>query len=392
MHDIEPIEKAESILLPEGHHFDAERVRFINRWDSGDLLAVPGSGKTTALRAKLYCMAQNLPLDDGKGILAISHTNVAVEELKNKLQHHCPQLFEYPNFVGTIQDFVDTFLALPYYIQRYGHKVDVIDADRYEQLCEIKMRYAKEELELDKALEKEWIITNGIGGFASSTIIGANTRRYHGLLIAPLMPPARRTLILSKLDESIEIDNWKDEQHKKHGLKTIRINCFKSDMEYIKNSIFNSELINIFDLSCINWFECDKFSICTNIIKSVCDYYNINSNINKTEIANHFNLCLNTICKYLKKGNEFGWCKYDPKESLSERSRKLGIKNSFKVGIYKDKEGNLFAIKPVCTHLGCELSWNNLAKTWDCPCHGSRFTYTGESIYEPSIKNLKLIN
>ena len=136
------IEKAESILLPEGHHFDAERVRFINRWDSGDLLAVPGSGKTTALRAKLYCMAQNLPLDDGKGILAISHTNVAVEELKNKLQHHCPQLFEYPNFVGTIQDFVDTFLALPYYIQRYGHKVDVIDADRYEQLCEIKMRYA----------------------------------------------------------------------------------------------------------------------------------------------------------------------------------------------------------------------------------------------------------
>ena len=138
------------------------------------------------------------------------------------------------------------------------------------------------------------------------------------------------------LEESIEIDNWKDEQHKKHGLKTIRINCFKSDMEYIKNSIFNSELINIFDLSCINWFECDKFSICTNIIKSVCDYYNINSNINKTEIANHFNLCLNTICKYLKKGNEFGWCKYDPKESLSERSRKLGIKNSFKVGIYKD--------------------------------------------------------
>lgn len=134
------IEKAEKILLPEGHHFDAERVRFINRWDSGDLLAVPGSGKTTALRAKLYCMAQHLPLDDGKGILAISHTNVAVEELKNKLQHHCPQLFEYPNFVGTIQDFVDTFLALPYYIQKYGHKVDVIDADRYEQACVALMK------------------------------------------------------------------------------------------------------------------------------------------------------------------------------------------------------------------------------------------------------------
>lgn len=138
----EYIDRSEELLLPEGCHFDDERVSFIRRMESGDLLAVPGSGKTTALRAKLYCMAQNLPLDEGRGILAISHTNVAVEELKNKLQHHCPQLFEYPNFIGTIQDFVDTFLAIPYYIQRYGHKVDVVDADRYEQLCEIKMRYA----------------------------------------------------------------------------------------------------------------------------------------------------------------------------------------------------------------------------------------------------------
>lgn len=42
------------------------------------------------------------------------------------------------------------------------------------------MRFTKEDLELEKGIEKEWIITNGIGGFASSTIIGANTRKYHG--------------------------------------------------------------------------------------------------------------------------------------------------------------------------------------------------------------------
>ena len=72
-----------------------------------------------------------------------------------------------------------------------------------------KMKFAKENLNLEKGLNKEWVITNGLGGFASSTIIGANTRRYHGLLIAPLMPPARRTLILSKLDESIEINGNK---------------------------------------------------------------------------------------------------------------------------------------------------------------------------------------
>ncbi len=71
------------------------------------------------------------------------------------------------------------------------------------------MKFTKENLELQEGLKKEWLITNGIGGFASSTIIGANTRKYHGLLIAPLVPPARRFLILSKVDESIEIEGEK---------------------------------------------------------------------------------------------------------------------------------------------------------------------------------------
>jgi glycogen debranching enzyme, putative len=67
------------------------------------------------------------------------------------------------------------------------------------------VKYTNEDINLENGIQKEWIITNGIGGFASSTIIGANTRKYHGLLIAPLTPPARRYLILSKVDESIEI-------------------------------------------------------------------------------------------------------------------------------------------------------------------------------------------
>ena len=71
------------------------------------------------------------------------------------------------------------------------------------------MRVTKEKLNLDEGLQKEWLLTNGIGGFSSSTIIGANTRKYHGLLIAPLTPPARRFLVLSKLDESIEVEGNK---------------------------------------------------------------------------------------------------------------------------------------------------------------------------------------
>ena len=71
------------------------------------------------------------------------------------------------------------------------------------------MKITKEKLNIENGLEREWIITNGIGGFSSSTIIGANTRKYHGLLIAPITPPARRFLVLSKLDEAIDIDGKK---------------------------------------------------------------------------------------------------------------------------------------------------------------------------------------
>ena len=60
-----------------------------------------------------------------------------------------------------------------------------------------------------------------------------------------------------------------------------------------------------------------------------------------------------------------------------------------KIGIYKDEKGEIYKVNPVCKHLGCELSWNNLEKTWDCPCHGSRYDYKGNLIYGPSVKNLE---
>ncbi len=68
------------------------------------------------------------------------------------------------------------------------------------------MKVTKKNIELKDGLNKEWVITNGIGGFCSSTILGANTRRYHGLLIAPLIPPAQRHLLISKVDENISVN------------------------------------------------------------------------------------------------------------------------------------------------------------------------------------------
>jgi len=60
--------------------------------------------------------------------------------------------------------------------------------------------------DFDKAIHKEWLETNGLGGYASSTIIGANTRGYHGLLIYSAKTPLQRILALSKIEESVIID------------------------------------------------------------------------------------------------------------------------------------------------------------------------------------------
>lgn len=78
-------------------------------------------------------------------------------------------------------------------------------------------------------------------------------------------------------------------------------------------------------------------------------------------------------------------------DNVTNGDGKIVMIDDEKVGVYKDEEGNIYAVKPICTHLGCELSWNNLNKTWDCPCHGSRFDYTGKILYGPSKKNLEKI-
>ncbi|MBR2240647.1 MAG: FAD-dependent oxidoreductase [Clostridia bacterium] len=60
-----------------------------------------------------------------------------------------------------------------------------------------------------------------------------------------------------------------------------------------------------------------------------------------------------------------------------------------KVGVYKKENGEIYAVKPYCGHLGCLVTWNNLEKTWDCPCHGSRYDYKGNIITEPTVKGLE---
>lgn len=108
------------------------------------------------------------------------------------------------------------------------------------------MKLSKKELDIKSGLTKEWIITNGIGGFASQTVLGINTRKYHGLLIAPLDPPSRRFVILSKIDESITIDGKEEilysnvcENYISEGYKNLE------SFEKIYNPIFNYNINGI---------------------------------------------------------------------------------------------------------------------------------------------------
>ncbi len=61
--------------------------------------------------------------------------------------------------------------------------------------------------DMERAMNLEWLVTNGLGGYASSTVLGINTRKYHGILVASFSPPVDRRVVLSKLDEKLLIDD-----------------------------------------------------------------------------------------------------------------------------------------------------------------------------------------
>ncbi len=62
--------------------------------------------------------------------------------------------------------------------------------------------------------------------------------------------------------------------------------------------------------------------------------------------------------------------------------------NGKKAGAYKDTDGNIHIVDTTCKHLGCEVSWNSAEKTWDCPCHASRYNYDGSVLEGPAVKPL----
>ncbi|WP_442600284.1 FAD-dependent oxidoreductase [Neobacillus sp. D3-1R] len=96
------------------------------------------------------------------------------------------------------------------------------------------------------------------------------------------------------------------------------------------------------------------------------------------------------VAKHLIKGK----LEFVPKipQDLGNEEGAVVMVHGKRAGGYRDEKGELHLVDTTCTHLGCECEWNHAERTWDCPCHGSRFSYKGEVMNGPALKPLKVIN
>lgn len=175
-------------------------------------------------------------------------------------------------------------------------------------------------------------------------------------------------------------DKYKRNMALLNGVKHyIELDCRKSNMKYIKNSILNSELSKLFDLSNIDWKQCAEFAN-SNRVKEVCEYWNNKQEEETTkDIENIFKLNRNTIITYLKKGSKLGWCKYNSEEEIRKQGRQNGKLIGKTVEIFKD--GKSLGLFDSCSELdrkseykfGEKLRFSMIASV----CRGERNTYKG---------------
>ncbi|MBI2148438.1 glycogen debranching enzyme N-terminal domain-containing protein [Candidatus Woesearchaeota archaeon] len=135
--------------------------------------------------------------------------------------------------------------------------------------------FTKEDIKLDLAREKEWIITNGLGGYSSSTILGLNTRKYHGLLVTSLNKKLNRNLLLSKFEEHIIIGkNYHNLSIDKYSNTNYQKNKHLEGFVYNVYPTFNYKVENI------------------DIIKSICMVHDKNAIIISYKIISDKNFTI----------------------------------------------------------------------------------------------------
>ena len=135
------------------------------------------------------------------------------------------------------------------------------------------------------------------------------------------------------VNKQIEIDNLKRDLAISNGIKHyLELDCRYSNENYIKASILNSDLINYFDFSKVDWDKANEFAT-SNLIKVTCEYYEKHKfKMLISEMLIELNLSHTTFLKYIKRGNELGWCNYNKKETI-KYGKKLSPYNIRKVRV-----------------------------------------------------------
>ena len=188
-------------------------------------------------------------------------------------------------------------------------------------------------------------------------------------------------------EESKDNDNKKDLKAKEHGIEVIRIDCKKSNLNYIKQNILSSKLSKIFNLSEIDWKQCEEFAL-SNFVKQACDLWSSGIH-NIKEITTIMKISRRTAVRYLKSGSKIKWCTYQEdtiknNKHISEISKNLRSKQ---VEIFKNSKS--LGLFPSCHDLdnnskklfGTKLDYSKISLV----CRGIRphhkgftFKYTNE--------------
>lgn len=227
----EEINKAEQDIFLGHGSFSDEQKAFLKCLDSCSLQSYAGSGKTSTLVGKLHILAQKRVWETGRSICVISHTNIAVDEIKSRVANHYPEIMEYPNFVGTIQEFVNKFLFVPY-----------LATAKMQIRFQDERRYLDYENDGDAALKTR--VANKLSSIRGSRIVGAEDRflyEFHRLCFIDNKAVTSKkfteysdltTQAFTQTDSNTHLKTLIDKQQKKGNF--LFIESFIYALEYLK--------------------------------------------------------------------------------------------------------------------------------------------------------------
>ena len=177
------------------------------------------------------------------------------------------------------------------------------------------------------------------------------------------------------LEEEQLNDKLKEENARSKGYEYIIIDARNSEMQWIRNSVLHSKLIELYDLSIVNWEQCDEFAVGSLTMK-ICSMFKEGDSSITNKIAKELGISRFTVVKHLKRGVEFGWCNYDP---IKIQTLNAKDKNKSKAKpIVCNETGQEFESATECARVSLEVfGVKMLASKIGAVCRGENKNHRG---------------